>query len=161
MGKGMRTYKPFAEWGWKRYSGKGRVDVAEFIESHKTDAFFVGTDSQNYTKKSSCVFTSVIIAYTMHKGGAAITHTDKVPFIESLRQRLLTEAMRSLEVAWFLDGKIPDDNFIGVHLDVNSSLDYKSGKYKNELVGLVACQGFNALVKPDAWAASKVADLRC
>lgn len=162
FGNKKTEYPPFAEWKWKRYDGHKKADIDEFIETHRNEMFFIGTDSQNYLKrKKICVFTTVLIAYKMGKGGAIITHTDRVACLDSLRQRLLLEAMRSLETAWYLDSKVASENIIGIHLDVNSNLRYKSAKYKDELVGLVAAQGFNALVKPDAWAASSVADSKC
>lgn len=154
-------YGSFETWQWRSYDGKRVVNVNEFIEAHKGDLFFIGTDSQNYSKKHACIFTTVLIGYKMHHGGSVIIHRDKVPYMEALRQRLLMEAMRSLEAAWYLDKQISDKNVIGIHLDVNKNLRFKSAKYKNELVGLVTSQGFNASVKPDAWAASCTADKKC
>jgi len=157
--QGRYGYKPFDEWAWRSYDGKNKVDILEFIKSkNKDNLFFIGTDSQNYSKKRICLFTSVLIAYRMKMGGSVVLHRDSVPYMDSLRQRLLMEAMRSLEVGWWLTQHIPMENVIGIHLDVNQSLKFKSGQYKDELIGLVASQGFRALVKPDAWAASSVAD---
>lgn len=149
------------EWQWRSYDGKRRVILDDFIENHKEDLFFIGTDSQNYSKRDQCTFTSALIAYKMHKGGSIIIHKAKTPLMSSLRQRLLSEAMRSLEVAWYLDKRVPSKSIIGIHLDVNSNLKYKSGQYKDELVGLIMGQGYSALIKPNSWAASKVADSRC
>lgn len=151
-------WPPFSEWKWRSYDGRKSRDIDEFISEHRGDNFFIGTDSQNYSKKNECAFMTVLIAYKLHKGGAVITHKHKVSFMDSLRQRLLMEAMLSLEVGWYLDQKVPKENILGIHLDVNRNLKFKSAKYKDELVGLVAAQGFNALVKPDSWAASGVAD---
>ena len=158
-----RSYAPFAEWTWKSFDGKRKVNIDEFIEAHKEDFFMVGTDSQNYSKNSVCKFTSVLIAYRMGRGGSVIISTDKMPFMDKtrLRQRLLLEAMRSLEVAWYLDSKINDKSIIQVHLDVNPNLKWRSSQYKEELVGLVASQGFSYKIKPDSFAASGVADKRC
>ena len=156
-----RSYKPFDEWKWRSYDGKRRVKVEEFVESHKDDFFFIGTDSQNYSKKQQTIFTTALIAYKFRHGGSIVIHRDRGRFIDALRQRLLMEAMYSLEVAWFLDSKIPKESIIGIHLDVNRNLKFKSAQYKDELVGLIVAQGYNALIKPDAWAASSVADSRC
>ena len=112
----------FDEWKWRSYDGKRQINLDEYIAEHKEDIFFIGTDSQNYSKKNSCNFTTVLIAYKMHRGGSIITHKHKTRLIESLRQRLLTEAMLSLEVAWHLDNLIPKENFVGIHLDVNRNL---------------------------------------
>lgn len=156
-----RGYKPFSEWGWRNYDGDVSVEVDDFLAAHQEDFFMIGTDSQNYSNKRMCIFTTVLIAYKMGKGGAVILHKDKIPFVESLRQRLLMEAMRSLEVAWYIDSKVPSKNIIEIHLDVNANLKYKSAKYKDELIGLVAGQGYSVLIKPNAWAASKSADRKC
>ena len=152
---------PFEEWIWKTYDGRKEVNVEDFISDRSDCHFFVGTDSQNYSKRIETAFTSVLIAYQFGKGGTVITNRARVRMVDALRQRLLQEAMRSLEVAWFLDQRIPDQSFIGIHLDVNASLKFKSGQYKDELVGLIMAQGFNCLVKPDAWAATSVADSKC
>lgn len=154
-------YGPFETWQWRNYDGKKAVSVDEFIESHKGDIFFIGTDSQNYSKKHACIFTTVLIGYKMRHGGSVIIHRDKVPFMDALRQRLLMEAMRSLEAAWYLDKQISDKSVIGIHLDVNKNLKFKSAKYKDELVGLVVSQGFLCSVKPDAFAVSCTADKKC
>jgi len=69
--------------------------------------------------------------------------------------------MRSLEVAWYLDTKVKERNIIEIHLDVNSNLKWKSAQYKEELVGLIVSQGFPAIVKPNAFGASKCADRKC
>lgn len=156
-------YPPFATWEWKNYDGDRKVDVAEFIKNNLDADFFIGTDSQNYRKnKKVCCFTTVLVAYRKGRGGTIIIHSDKTPFIEQarLRQRLLLEAMRSLETAWFVDSLINKQSVVTIHLDVNDSLRHKSGQYKDELVGLVMGQGFNAAWKPNGWASSNVADSR-
>ena len=156
------NYKPIEEWKWRSYDGKSVVSISEFIEEHRGDMFFIGTDSKNYSKRHICVFITALIAYKFHHGGSIIMHRDKVPFMNHLRQRLLMEAMRSLETAWFVDGKISDKSFIGVHLDVNPSLKFQSGQYKEELVGLIISQGFtNCTIKPNAFAATFAADKKC
>lgn len=156
-----RGYSPFEEWAWKNYDGDKKVEIDDFLLGHQEDFFMVGTDSQNYSSKRMCVFTTVIIAYKLGRGGSVILHRDKSPFIQALRQRLLMEAMRSLEAAWYMDRKIPSKNIIEIHLDVNPNLDFRSGQYKDELISLVSSQGFRALIKPHAFAASGVADRKC
>jgi predicted RNase H-related nuclease YkuK (DUF458 family) len=154
-------YPPFTSWEWKSYDGKNKVDVAEWVQKNLDATFYVGTDSQNYRKgKRLCVFTTVLIAYRKGKGGSVILHSDKTPYMEHLRQRLLIEAMRSLETAWWLQARINPKDVVTIHLDVNENLKYKSAQYKEELVGMVIAQGFNAAWKPNSWAASGVADAK-
>ena len=153
-------YAPFEQWKWRSYDGKNIIDIDEFIAKNQEKFFFIGTDSQNYTKHRYCNFTSVLIAYGLGKGGNVILHRDRTAFMPHLRQRLLMEAMRSLEVAMYTSKRVPSNSVIEIHLDVNQNLKFKSGQYKDELVGMVAAQGFRAITKPDAFAASKVADHR-
>jgi predicted RNase H-related nuclease YkuK (DUF458 family) len=161
MNSKKQEYEPFENWKWKTYTGK-KYDIDEFIKENNSSKFFIGTDSQNYSKKNGrCVFTTVLIAYEKGRGGKVLTHTDTKPFMSHLRQRLLIEAMRSLECAWYLSSKLPEDNVLTIHLDVNENLRYKSSKYKDELVGMVMGQGFNAVWKPNSWASSSVADSKC
>lgn len=147
-----RRYKPFAEWRWRNYDEDTTVNVDDFLKSHKDDYFLIGTDSQNYGSDNQCVFTTVIIAYKLGKGGSIILHKDKTVFVDALRQRLLLEAMRSLEAAWYIDSKIDSKNILEIHLDINENPLYKSGKYKDELIGLISAQGYKCIIKPDAYA---------
>jgi len=160
--KENRGYAKFEEWVWKDFDGKKKVSFDDFVTTHPDCFFIIGTDSQNHKKRQQCVFTSVLIAYKMGRGGSVIMHRDRVPVMNALRQRLLMEAMRSLEVAWYLNTKIDDKDIIQIHLDVNSNLKWKSAQYKEELVGLIVGQGFtNVRIKPDAFGASKCADRKC
>jgi len=154
-------YPLFATWTWKSYDGKTSVNIRDFMDSKKDSQFFVGTDSQNYRKnKRCCIFTTVLIAYNMGKGGSIIVHSDKTNYMEHLRQRLLLEAMRSLETAWYIDSIVKKNSVVTIHLDVNGNLRYKSAQYKDELVGMVMAQGYKCIHKPNAWAASSVADTK-
>lgn len=87
-----------------------------------------------------------------------LTREQRLPI---LRQRLLSEASRSLQVAWYLNDIISGDQIITIHLDVNSSLKWDSARYKDELVGYVTAQGFNCEHKPNSFAASWAADKKC
>ena len=152
-------YPEFSTWGWQTYTGHKPTTIKEFLDAHKADEFFIGTDSQNYRKKKRvCVFTTVLIAYHRGKGGQIIMHTDTTPYMEHLRQRMMLEALRSLETAWHIDSLIKTTTPICIHLDVNANLRYKSSQYKDELVALIMAQGYTAAHKPHAWASSSVAD---
>ena len=158
-------YTPFDEWDWKYFTNSKKTNLEDFIVRYPEAEFYIGTDSQNYSKKGNryCVFTTVLVAYTRRRGGNAIFCTEKLGYAESLRQKLLTEAMRSIEVGWYLDRNkhVRDNQLVTIHLDVNCNLKFKSTKYKDELVGLVTAQGFECEHKPNAWAATTIADSKC
>lgn len=157
------NYDSFDSWKWTSYDGKKKLTIEEFLgELDGSEEIYIGTDSQNYSKgHKHCKFTSVIILYKRGLGGKILTHLSKTDYMGNLRERLLMEAMRSLECAWYVQKIIPEKTPMYIHLDVNENLKYKSSKYKDELVGLIAAQGFNALWKPNSWAPSSVADSRC
>jgi len=152
------SYPPFLEWKWKSYDNTRIVSIDEFLEKNRMAQFFIGTDSQS---KKKCVMTTALIAYHWGHGGTIIIHTQRLPLFMNLRQKLIAEAMRSLETAWYITPKIPDTSEIIIHLDVNSNLKWKSGKYRDELVGMIVSQNFKCKCKPDAWGASKVSDRKC
>lgn len=152
-------YPPFSEWIWKSYDNTRVIDINDFIKDHSEAEFYIGTDSQ--TRNLRCTLTTAVIAYHWGRGGTIAIHTQRVPRFNSLRQKLIAEAMRSLETAWYVNPKIPEESEIVIHVDVNSNLKWKSGQYKNELVGMIVSQGFLCKCKPDAWGASKVSDRKC
>jgi uncharacterized protein len=157
--KDQWSYPPFLEWVWKSYDNTKIVNIDNFVIQHSNAQFFIGTDSQ--TEKGRCTLTTALIAYHWGKGGSIIIHTQKVPKFNSLRQKLIAEAMRSLETAWYVDPRIPEESKIVIHVDVNKNIQWASGQYRDELVGMVMAQGFDLSIKPDAWGSSKVADKRC
>ena len=154
------NYPQFDTWTWRKYDGTP-YDFNQFVEENKdNDIFFIGTDSHNKGKRAT--FTTAVVAYKKGgRGGRIIFHTDRTDAVPSVRQRLLFEAMRSLECGWVLNEKIGAEVDISVHLDINSNLHFESAKYKEELVGLIVSQGFTVGNKPGAWAASKIAHNRC
>lgn len=157
--KDLWGYPPFAEWIWKSYDNLKVVSIDDFIKLHLDAEFYIGTDSQ--TAKGKCTLTTALIGYHWGKGGSVIIHTQKLTNFQSLRQKLIAEAMRSLETAWYVDPKIPEHSNIVIHVDVNSNLKWESGQYRDELVGMIVAQGFQLSIKPDAWGSSKVADRTC
>lgn len=157
--KDQWSYAPFKEWIWKSYDNSTVVSIDDFIRQHVDGEFIIGTDSQ--TEKGKCALTTAFIAYHWGRGGSVIIHTQKVPEFQSLRQKLIAEAMRSLETAWYVDPKIPEESTIVIHVDVNPNVKWMSGQYRDELVGMIMAQGFHPAIKPDSWGSSKVADKRC
>lgn len=140
-------------------SGENVPNVSALLKSmveERPRAIHVGTDSQQNGKHTE--FVCVIVVLDPGKGGRAFYSREKVDRIKSLRERLLKEAWMSLSTAIDVHGLIDESNEIVVHLDVNPSLDFKSGEYAKELAGMVASQGFTTLLKPESWCAAHVAD---
>ena len=117
---------------------------------------YIGTDSQQASGVTK--FTTAIVSYEPGHGGTYAFIRYKSRRIEALRERLLAETWKSVELAMLVTQHIPSDTKIVVHLDVNESIRFKSGKYAGDLIALVTAQGFNAEIKPNAFAASTLAD---
>ena len=116
---------------------------------------YVGTDSQQAAGVTK--FTTAIVSHEPGHGGTYAFIRFKTRRIDSLRERLLAEAWKSVELAMLVAQNTPELKIV-VHLDVNESIKYKSGKYAGDLIALVVGQGFKAEIKPNAFAASTLAD---
>ena len=138
-------------------SGK-KLSLRDWLAQWACDAnriVYVGTDSQQSAGVTK--FTTAIVSYEPGKGGTYAFIRYKTRRIDSLRERLLTEAWKSVELALLVAQNTPELKIV-VHLDVNESVKYKSGKYAGDLIALVVGQGFKAEIKPNAFAASTLAD---
>jgi uncharacterized protein len=121
----------------------------------------VGTDSQPGLKQA--IFVSAIVIYRIGKGGRFFYHkeTEKTPM--GMKQRIFYEVSRSLEVASKLTAFLAkeeelfvEDLQVEIHVDVG-----EKGPTSNiikEVVGMVVGSGYEALIKPDSYAAYTVAD---
>jgi predicted RNase H-related nuclease YkuK (DUF458 family) len=115
----------------------------------------IGTDAQKHGKFLD--FVTVAVVLDPGKGGRGFYTKTRQANIDSLQHKLFTEVGLSLELAQALCEHISADQ-IQVHIDANTNIKWNSGKYHQQLAGMVVGSGFKALLKPDAWAASHVAD---
>jgi uncharacterized protein len=141
---------------WKTLTEVKIPDIVQFVTDNSRDgqAVHIGTDSQQTGRTTQ--FVTVVVILTPHKGGRVAYHRDVVPRISSLRERLLREVWKSVELGLQFSPVVKGD--LSVHIDANPVATHKSSAYVQELVGLVVGQGFRALIKPDSWAASNAAD---
>jgi predicted RNase H-related nuclease YkuK (DUF458 family) len=86
----------------------------------------------------------VVVILTPQKGGRVAYRREGVPRIASLRERLLAEVWKSVDLGLRCSPLVKGD--LTVHIDAKP------------VVGLVVGQGFKALIKPRNWAASCCAD---
>ena len=141
---------------WKTVSGIPVESIEDYVSAASTagQAVHIGTDSLQTGRYTQ--FVTVVAVLTPHHGGRAAYSREIVPRITSLRERLLKEVWRSVELGLALTGKVKGE--LTVHIDANPVVQHMSSRYVQELVGLVVGQGFKALIKPEAWAASHCAD---
>lgn len=133
-------------------------DVAEFIISHPEDYYrlTIGTDSQ--PGKVTCFVTAVII-HRVGKGARFYYSKMRQNHCISFRQRIFAEASKSLELAGTVIkyfAAYSSRVTVEIHLDVGER--GKTRELIQQVVAMVNTSGFLAMVKPSAYAASKVAD---
>lgn len=151
-----------ADW----FTGSGNKisfeEIVDIILEHKEDngKISVGTDS--HIKKQDCIFSLAICLYAgdSQNGGRyfikrTIINKRKYP---NLLQRILAEVQKSVELGLKLLEIIPILD-IEIHLDVSGS-DKNNGtsKFAEMLTGYAKGAGFDCRIKPNAYAASSVAD---
>lgn len=119
----------------------------------------IGTDSQ--TNAETTHFVTAVVAHRIGKGGRFfVRHVHHRP-IHSLRQKLLYETSLSLETISAVQAEfIAYDLLLNYDLEVHVDAGHKGATREliRDLVGLVMSSGFTPKVKPDAYAASSVAD---
>ncbi len=141
---------------WKTLNEVKIADILQFVSDATRDgqSVHVGTDSLQRGRLTQ--FVTVVVILTPRKGGRVAYRKETVPRIASLRERLLQEVWKSVDLGLQLSPLVPGE--LTVHIDANPVVAHKSSAYVQELVGLVVGQGFKALIKPDSWAASHAAD---
>jgi predicted RNase H-related nuclease YkuK (DUF458 family) len=132
-------------------------EVREFIRSTSEEsAIYVGCDSRQFRTKT--IFVTVVVIHINSNHGAKIFwQVDRVRRITSIRQRLLEEVNRAVYTALLIADAVGERPF-EVHLDINPNPDHRSSVIVKEAVGYVLAQGLKPVLKPDAIAASAVAD---
>lgn len=141
---------------WRTLAEKSVPDISQFVKDATTagQEVHVGTDSLQTGRFTQ--FCTVVIVHTPTKGGRVAYSREVVPRITSLRERLQKEVWKSVTVALMLAPLAPDR--LSVHIDANTEPRHRSSQFAHELVGMVMGQGFKAVIKPDAYAASHAAD---
>lgn len=118
----------------------------------------IGTDSQN--KNGETDFVSAIVVHRVGRGGIYFWQRliEKKTYI--LRQRIYQEATLSLELAEKFLEITKNDGIsrfdVQIHVDIGEYGETK--EMINEVIGMVRGSGFAVEIKPDSYAASKVAD---
>ena len=137
-------------------------EILKIIEDHNNDngSLSVGTDS--FIKQQDCVFSTAICLYGADKQVGGRYFVKRVIFkkkeYKTLLQRILAEVQSSVELGIKLLEFNPVLD-IEIHLDISdSSKGHGTSKFADMLVGYAKGAGFNYKVKPDAFAATSVAD---
>lgn len=136
--------------------------IVKFMELEPNDEYklIIGTDSQ--AGINEVVFVTAIVIYRIGRGGRFFYHKKVENLKVGMKQRIFYEVSKSLEVASELTGffaddiNLIDDMKVEIHVDVGEK--GPTNAIIKEVVGMVVGSGYEALIKPDSYAASTVAD---
>jgi uncharacterized protein len=117
----------------------------------------IGTDSQVKGKETE--FATVIVFIRKGKGGFMYINNETTLQKMSIKQRMLTEVAKSIEVAYELCKIFTVYNVdMEVHADINTNPSFKSNDALKEAMGYIMGMGFAFKAKPDAFASSSCAN---
>lgn len=133
-----------------------RVIVREKEAGHELKVC-IGTDSQ--VKSRETEFATVIVFIRKGKGGFMYIHNEISRQKMSIKQRMLTEVSKSIEVAYALCNLFTLYGVdMEVHADINTNPNFKSNDALKEAMGYILGMGFAFRAKPYAFASSSCAN---
>lgn len=129
------------------------------IDPESTYQIVVGTDSQPHNGSGVDFVTAIVVHRKGHGGIYFWKRTvNKRHYV--LRQRMYEEATMSLSVAEEVVALLHKDGIakydIEIHVDIGPTGPTR--EMISEIIGMIRGNGFNVKMKPDSFAASKVAD---
>ncbi len=154
---------------WRRLNGdkieKPIIDAVEAAIIRETEAgnklkVCIGTDSQVRGKVTE--YATVIVFLREKKGGFMFISNDKSKKKMKIKERMITEVAKSVEVAYSLCDLLDlYDVALEVHADINTDPEFQSNTALKEAMGYILGMGFVFKAKPDAFASSSCADKVC
>ena len=151
---------------WRRFSGellklpiKKAVEdtIVREAELGNKLKVCIGTDSQ--VRGGETEFATVIVFLREKRGGFMFISNDKTTQSFSIKERMLVEVSRSIEIAFELcDLFNKYDVDMEVHADINTNPQFKSNEALREAMGYILGMGYAFKAKPDAFASSCCAD---
>jgi predicted RNase H-related nuclease YkuK (DUF458 family) len=151
---------------WRKFNGeqielpiKEEVHAAILRETQKGHRLKVciGTDSQ--VKGHETEFATVIVFLREGSGGFMFIHNEKTRQNYSIKERMLVEVAKSIDIAYQLcDLFTQYDVEMEVHADINTNPHFKSNEALREAMGYILGMGFAFKAKPEAFASSSCAN---
>lgn len=151
---------------WRKFNGESinlpiKSAVEEAIRRETLNGYAlkvcIGTDSQ--VKSAITEFATVIVFLREGHGGFMFIHNEKTERSFSIKERMLVEVAKSIEIAYELCNLFTLYNVdMEVHADINTNPQFKSNVALREAMGYILGMGFAFKAKPDAFASSCCAD---
>jgi len=151
---------------WRKFSGEPiNLPIYQAVEEvikRETEKGFrlkvcIGTDSQ--VKGQETEFATVIVFLREGHGGFMFIHNEKTRQQYSIKERMLVEVAKSIEIAYELCNLFTlYDVDMEVHADINTNPNFKSNDALKEAMGYILGMGFAFKAKPEAFASSSCAN---
>ena len=151
---------------WRKFNGDPldlpiRQAVENTIKRESNKGYHlkvcIGTDSQ--VKGSDTEFATVIVFLREGHGGFMFIHNEKTKNRYSIKERMLVEVAKSIEIAYELCPLFTEyDVDMEVHADINTNPHFKSNDALKEAMGYILGMGFAFKAKPEAFASSSCAN---
>lgn len=151
---------------WRKFNGDPiEIPIHKAVENairRETEKGFrlkvcIGTDSQ--VKGQDTEFATVIVFLREGHGGFMFIHNYKTRQQFAIKERMLLEVAKSIEIAYELcDLFTVYDVDMEVHADINTNPHFKSNDALKEAMGYILGMGFAFKAKPEAFASSSCAN---
>ena len=151
---------------WRKFNGDPiELPIYQAVENvikRETDKGFrlkvcIGTDSQ--VKGQDTEFATVIVFLREGHGGFMFIHNEKTRQKFTIKERMLLEVAKSIEIAYELCNLFTIYNVeMEVHADINTNPHFKSNDALKEAMGYILGMGFAFKAKPEAFASSSCAN---
>ena len=151
---------------WRKFNGDAvelpifeAVEIAIQREINKGIRLKVciGTDSQVKGKETE--FATVIVFLREGQGGFMFISNEKTRQTFTIKERMLTEVSKSIDVAYQLCPLFNKyDADMEVHADINTNPQFKSNDSLREAMGYILGMGFAFKAKPEAFASTSCAN---
>ncbi len=151
---------------WRKFNGERiQLPIREAVDEAIVRAsaagqrlkVCIGTDSQVKGKETE--FATVIVFLRERNGGFMFIHNEKTLQKYTIKERMLVEVAKSIEIAYDLcDLFTKYDVDMEVHADINTNPQFKSNAALREATGYILGMGFAFKAKPEAFASSSCAN---
>lgn len=135
-------------------------EITQYVQESPDDSYslVIGTDSE---QGEHVEFITAIVMHRVGRGGRYFWTRLRSPRFNSLRERIWQEAFLSIKIALRLRELLPKEicSRLEIHADVGEN--GLTRNLINEVTGMITGNGFKPRIKPDAYAATAVADRHC
>jgi predicted RNase H-related nuclease YkuK (DUF458 family) len=137
-------------------------EITRFMKEDKNRHYriIIGSDSDGHNNEEMIDFVTAIVVHRVGNGGRYFWRRLELPKFHTLRDRIIQEVLFSIEVAKEIlivlkSLELPHFDF-EIHVDIGENGETKS--MMQEVIGMIRAYNFEARIKPESYAATKVAD---